>query len=103
MADAMYFIENAKDAKSTYNVLGNRVLRRVVMGALGLPDQIAIQPVETQARAVQARLKLADLQNPDKIRALAERYLMAEADKAAANAGTTSDPFALIAGLSIRV
>jgi hypothetical protein len=48
-------------------------------------------------------LKLADLQNPDKIRALAERYLMAEADKAAANAGTTSDPFALIAGLSIRV
>jgi hypothetical protein len=104
MANAIYFLENAKDAKSTYNILGNGVLRRVVIGALGLPDQIAIQPVETQARAIEARLKLADLQNPTKIRAMAERYLMAEADKAAASdSNIGSDPFSMIAGLSLRV
>jgi hypothetical protein len=104
MANAVYFSENAKTVKSVYDILGNGVMRRVVLGALGMPDQIAIQPVETQARAVLARMKLTDLQDSAKVRALAERYLMAEADKAAANsASAASDPFAMISGLSIRV
>lgn len=104
MADALYFLESAKDVKSTYNILGNGVLRRVVMGALGLPDQVAIQPVETQARAIEARMKLADLQNPTKLRAMAERYLMSEADKAAAsNASSASDTWGMITSLSIKV
>jgi hypothetical protein len=104
MANAVYFSENAKTVKSVYDILGNGVMRRVVLGALGMPDQIAIQPVETQARAVLARLKLADLQDAAKVRALAERYLMAEADKAAANtASSWGDPFATISGLSIKV
>ena len=104
MANAVYFSETAKTVKSVYDILGNGVLRRVVLGALGLPDQLAIQPVETQARAVTSRLKLADLQDPTKVRAIAERYLMAEADKAAAEAANApNDPFATIAGLSLRV
>jgi hypothetical protein len=104
MANAIYFSENAKTVKSVYDILGNGVLRRVVLGALGLPDQIAIQPVETQARAVTSRLKLVDLQDPTKVRAIAERYLMAEADKAAAKASNASnDPFATISSLSIKV
>jgi hypothetical protein len=104
MANAIYFSENAKTVKSVFDILGNGVLRRVVLGALGLPDQIAIQPVETQARAVTSRLKLADLQDPIKVRAIAERYLMAEADKAAAKAANApNDPFASITGLSLRV
>lgn len=104
MANAIYFSENAKTVKSAYDILGNGVLRRVVMGALGLPDQISIQPVETQARAVTSRLKLVDLQDPAKVRAIAERYLMAEADKAAAKASNASnDPFATISSLSIKV
>ena len=78
-------------------------MRRVVLGALGLPDQIAIQPVETQARAIMAKLKIADLQDPVKVRALAERYLMAEADKAAAGASAGTDPFSTITSLSIKV
>ena len=104
MANAIYFSENAKTVKSAYDILGNGVMRRVVMGALGLPDQISIQPVETQARAVTSRLKLVDLQDPTKVRAIAERYLMAEADKAAAKAANASnDPFAMISSLSIKV
>jgi hypothetical protein len=74
------------------------------LGALGLPDQLAIQPVETQARAVTSRLKLADLKDPTKVRAIAERYLMAEANKAAANtANASNDPFSTISSLSIKV
>jgi hypothetical protein len=49
-------------------------------------------------------MKLTDLQDSAKVRALAERYLMAEADKAAAKAASaSSDPFATISGLSIKV
>ncbi|MFM7691934.1 MAG: DUF1217 domain-containing protein, partial [Alphaproteobacteria bacterium] len=104
MANAVYFSENAKTVKSVYDILGNGVMRRVVLGALGLPDQIAIQPVETQAKAVTSRLKLTDLQDPAKVRAIAERYLMAQADKAAGEAASAStDPFAAISGLSIKV
>jgi Protein of unknown function (DUF1217) len=104
MANAVYFSETAKTVKSVYDILGNGVMRRVVLGALGIPDQVAIQPVETQARAVLARLKLTDLQDATKVRGLAERYLMAEADKAAANtANSFGDPFATLAGLSIKV
>lgn len=104
MANAVYFGENAKTVKSVYDILGNGVMRRVVLGALGIPDQVAIQPVETQARAITSRLKLTDFQDPIKVRAMAERYLMAEADKAAASAANaSSDPFSAIAGLSIKV
>jgi hypothetical protein len=104
MANAVYFSENAKTVKTVYDILGNGVMRSVVLGALGIPDQVAIQPVETQARAILARMKLPDLQDPNKVRAMAERYLMAEADKAAASAGNSaSDPFATISSLSIRV
>jgi hypothetical protein len=104
MANAIFFMENAKNVKNPYDILGNGPMRRVVLGALGLPDQIAIQPVETQARAVTAKLKIADLQDPVKVRAIAERYLMAEADKAAAKAGNASnDAFASITSLSIKV
>jgi TatD DNase family protein len=41
---------------------------------------------------------------PYTVRAIAERYLMAEADKAAAKAANASnDPFAMISSLSIKV
>ena len=104
MANAVYFSENAKNMKGPYDILGNGVMRRVVMGALGIPDQVAIQPVETQARAITSRLKLTDLQDPAKVRAMAERYLMAQADKAAANGGFGGmDAFSSITSLSIKV
>ena len=54
MADALYFIQNAAAKTDVYGILGNAVMRRVVTGALGLPAQMAVQSVETQARAITA-------------------------------------------------
>ena len=79
MADALYFIRNAAAKTDVYGILGNAVMRRVVTGALGLPAQMAVQSVETQARAITARMKLADLQDPKKVQALAQRYVMSQA------------------------
>ena len=103
MADAIYFMENAKNMKTAYDILANSVMSRVVLGALGLPIEIAIQPIETQARAITTRMNLADLQKADKVNAFAERFLMAEATAAIAAASVPQDPFAMITSLSIQV
>nr|WP_264185484.1 DUF1217 domain-containing protein [Roseicella aerolata] len=79
LGDALLFEERAANAKTAYDVLGDPVLRRVVTGALGLPQQIVVQPVETQARAITSRLDLAKLQNPREVARLAERYVLAAA------------------------
>ena len=76
LGDALEFSSRAARAKTSYDVLGDAVLRRVVTGALGLPRQIALQTVEAQARAVDSRMKVAALQNPAEVRRLAERYLI---------------------------
>jgi hypothetical protein len=101
LSDALYFLESARNADDVYDVLGDPVLRRVVTGALGLPDQIAIQSVEAQGRAVSARLKVDTLQDERSVRKLAERYLIAAATKAAAAGGTGgADPMATITRLA---
>lgn len=103
MADAIYFTETAKNMKTAYDILGNAVMRRVVLGALGIPPEIAIQPVETQARAITSRLNLNDLQDPGKVKAMAERFLMAQASAATTAASTAQDPLGIITNLSIQV
>lgn len=76
--DALYFrrIANEKDLTNPYDVLGDPILRRVVTTALGLPQEIAIQPVETQARAITSRLDLDKLQNPKFVETFMKRFLM---------------------------
>jgi hypothetical protein len=103
LSDALYFLDAAQTADDVFDLLGDPVLRRVVTGALGLPDQIAVQSVEAQGRAVTARLKMDSLQDDRAVRKLAERYLITAANNAAAAAaGQSGDPFAAIIGLSIR-
>jgi len=101
LSDALYFLESAKTAEDVYDVLGDPVLRRVVTGALGLPDAIAVQSVEAQGRAVASRLKLESLQDDRAVRKLAERYLIAAANDAGAAASAT-DPMAALTALSVR-
>ena len=60
LREALYFARKADDVTNVYNVLGDKVLRSVVTATLNLPQSLAIQPVETQARAVEARIKIAD-------------------------------------------
>ncbi|BDG71502.1 DUF1217 domain-containing protein [Roseomonas fluvialis] len=101
LSDALYFLESAKNAEDVFDVLGDPVLRRVVTGALGLPQQIAVQSVEAQGRAVTARLKLDDLQDDRAVRKLAERYLITAATNATSAAGQ-ADPMTLLTTLSVR-
>jgi Protein of unknown function (DUF1217) len=85
LGDAMLFRERAATAKTAYDVLGDPVMRRVLTTALGLPQQIVVQSVEAQARALTSRLDLDKLQNPREVAKLAERYVVA-----AAGSGTSA-------------
>jgi len=90
VSDALYFEEKASSAKDVYAILGDPVLRRVVTGALGLPDELALQSVEAQGRTVTKRLKLSKLQDPKEVQKLAERYVMYKAQEA--NDGQATSP-----------
>jgi hypothetical protein len=91
LGDAVVFQDRAASVGgNVYAVLGDPILRRVITGALGLPETIAVQPVETQARAVQARLKLDKLDNPKEVQRLAERYLANVAMNEASTSGASS-------------
>ncbi len=101
VANAMYFKENVGKAKTVYDILGDSVLRQVMTTALGLPEQIAIQSVETQGRAVTSRLRLAELDDPKKVQKLIDRYLISKADSANAAAGAGS-PDLITLALSLK-
>jgi len=103
MSDALYFLESAKSATDVYDVLGNTVLRRVVTGALELPDAMAIQSVETQGRAVTSRLKIDSLQDDRAVRKLAERYLIAAANAAAESSSSSTDTLSQITTLAVSL
>lgn len=89
VSDALYFLKNAKGETNIYNILGNSVLRRVVTGALGLPDAIVVQSIETQAQAITSRLRLSDLQDTKKLAKLAERYVIAAAGSSSSGGGSS--------------
>jgi len=95
LGDAVLFQERAGSVDNNiYRVLGDPVLRRVITGALGLPKALAVQSVETQARAVQVRLKLEKLEDPKEVQKLAERYLMNRATSEAGSSGMS--PLAML-------
>ncbi len=73
---ALSFKDMAKTLTSPYLILGSRVAREVVTGALGLPAQIAYQPLESQATAVTKRLDIKKLQDPAFVDTLVKRYLI---------------------------
>ncbi len=76
LGDAVLFRDRAGKAENALAVLGDPVLRRVVTTAVGLPRTIAIQSVEAQVRALEARFDAEKLQDPREVQKLAERYLI---------------------------
>ena len=82
LSDALTFRATAATARNVDDVLGNATLRKVVTGALGIPQEIAIQPLDTQERAVSSKLDVKRLQDPKYVDQLAQRYLLTQADQA---------------------
>ena len=89
VGDAVLFRERAPSAKGAYAALADPVVRRVLTAALGLPQAIVVQPIETQARALASRLDLGKLQDPREVAKLAERYVVAAAGSGTGGAASS--------------
>lgn len=72
---ARYFEKYAGNAKSAYNILGDPILREVVTSTLNLPLQIAIQPVETQAKTISDRVDVKKFSDPKYRENFIKRFL----------------------------
>jgi hypothetical protein len=94
LSNALTFRAQAATVKTPYDILGNSVLRDVVTTALGLPQEIALQSVETQAAAVTARLDLTRLKDPHFVDTFTQRYLLNKQADATTATATTLDSLA---------
>jgi hypothetical protein len=96
LSNALTFRAQAGSVTSALQILGDPVLRTVVTVALGIPKQIAFQPLTAQENAITTRLDVAKLKDPKFVEAFAQRYLLAAAE--AAQTDTSSD----LTALSVR-
>lgn len=74
---ALQFQERASQATRAIDVLGDPVLREVALTVLGLPREIALQPLESQERIIARGLDIERLQEPEYVEGIARRYLIA--------------------------
>lgn len=75
LSNALYLIQNAKNFTSANQILGDAVMRSVVTTALGIPQQLAYQPLSAQQQAITSQLTISDLQKPQFVQSFADRYL----------------------------
>ena len=76
VSKARYFKQNiAAASDNAYKILGDAVLRDVVSVTLGLPREIAVQPVETQAGAITRRIEINRFSDPGFTDKFIQRYL----------------------------
>ncbi len=95
LSNALTFRQNAATVKNVDQILGDPVLRSVVTTTLGIPLQIAFQPLEAQQKAITAQLDITKLQDPKFVAQFAQRYLIAMAQSASASTATQPSMAAL--------
>jgi uncharacterized protein DUF1217 len=89
LSNALTFRAEAAKFTSADQILGDPVMRKVVTTALGIPLQIAFQPLEAQERAITSKLDVSKLQDPKFVENFAQRYLLA-ANGSGTNGSTTT-------------
>ena len=100
LTNALYFKANAAGVTSVDQILGDPSLRSVVTTALGVPLEIAFQPLMTQEKAITSRLDITKLQDPKFVEQFTQRYLIAKSGDSSSNNSTTSP--ASITALAVR-
>jgi hypothetical protein len=71
---ALYFQRAAPEIDSPYDLLADPAAWKVVRTIFGFPVEMAAADIEKQAAAVEARLDVADLKDPEKLDRLIKRF-----------------------------
>lgn len=77
LSAALDFRERASTIKSAVQILGDTNLRKVVTTALGLPLEIAYQPLEAQEKAISSRLDISKFSSATFVEQFTRRFLIA--------------------------
>ena len=78
LSNALSFRTSASTVTSVDQILGDPILRDVVTTALGLPLQIAEQPLSTQEGLISKGLDITQLKDPKFVERFVQRYLLAK-------------------------
>ena len=84
---ALYFTREAPSVTNVYGLLADKNLLKVVQTAFGLPVS-ASADIDAEATSLSKYVSVADLQNPAKVKQIAERFT---ANYDASGANTSSD------------
>lgn len=90
LSNALDFRSRAASIKSADQILGDSTLRTVVTTALGIPRQIAFQPLQAQEQAITSRLDLKHFADPSFVDQFTKRYLITEQANTTSTATTNS-------------
>ena len=90
LSNALTFRSEASTITSVDQILGDPVMRTVVTTALGIPEQIAFQPLQAQEKAISAQLDVTKFQDPKYVESFVQRYLLA-ANSSSSATSTTPD------------
>ncbi|MDP6352721.1 MAG: DUF1217 domain-containing protein [Alphaproteobacteria bacterium] len=74
--EAEFFRRKIGDITNTFDILGNAVLRSVVISTLDLPVQIAFQSVDKQKALIDARVDIEDFKDPEFVDKFIQRFLI---------------------------
>jgi hypothetical protein len=88
LSNALAFRKVASTISSVDQILGDPMMRNVVTTTLGIPLEIAFQPLEAQEQAVSTRLDITRFKDPKFVESFVQRYLLAAGTKAT-NTGTS--------------
>lgn len=71
---ALYFERKAPTLESAYGILADRALLQVVQTALGISPTTGLADIDKQAAMISAKLDVADLQDPEKLKGFLARF-----------------------------
>ncbi len=93
---ALDFRSRASTITSVDQILGDTNLRKAVTTALGIPEQIAFQPLEAQEHAISSRIDISQFKNPAFVEQFTQRYLIQAGQAAATNNASASSSSGLL-------
>ncbi|MCQ4161982.1 DUF1217 domain-containing protein [Roseomonas sp. GC11] len=90
VSDALHVSEMEDETPNVYNILADKVLRRVALTLTGLPDEIAYLDIEDQARQVESKLDLSQFSTAEGREKLIQRYLIMTEDDTTSSSTASS-------------
>lgn len=96
---ALYFQRKASGVNSIYDIMGDSALYQVITTAFSLPSSMSSMDVDAQAKVLGKYLDVTDLQDPDKVNKLLQRF-SAMYDLQNNTGASTSPALAILGGSS---